>query len=208
MFVRNTCKNWLCDVLWWGQPHSRELRENRARNAMRENCIDRFQSKKSEQKRAMNQNLFRKMSTFCNLIRFLFELYGWVKTNTWNWLAPNLKLERDSRKSIPNIIINRIDNDRYHLCAVKRMNECKNILKQPFDRQPINGIKTKKWKYVKKNIVHAADKIISMKQMVAFLSQTLRMKEHDQYKNGIRETKHSIHFLLDNCPPSFETGLR
>lgn len=65
------------------QACTQELRRNaRVENTMREKCIDRFQSKKNEQKRAMNQNLFRKMSTFCNLIRFLFELYGWVKTNT------------------------------------------------------------------------------------------------------------------------------
>lgn len=49
------------------------------------------------------------------------------------------------------------------------------ILKQPFDRQPINEIHTI-WavgKYVKKNIVHTADENTS-EQMVA------KSKENDQ----------------------------
>lgn len=109
----------------------------------------------------------------------MFELYGWIK-NKYLKLTRVLLISKRIFKPIGSKNEYRTDNDRtandrYHLCVSMNAWMTVKILKQPFDRQPINEIHTE-WavgKYVKKNIVHTADENTS-EQMV------VKLKENDQ----------------------------
>lgn len=92
--MRNTCKNWLCDVLRWGQLYSciqrvyvmcdeskmhwkisTEWKRNTwvQHNILMEHCeLIAWHTDESK-------SVWKWMNTFCNLIHSMFELYGWIK---------------------------------------------------------------------------------------------------------------------------------